>query len=239
MHDFIDVSQMLPVNSESVVEKVIRQITSAISSGRFVIGGKLPSEFELMEELKVSRNSLREAMKMLSTMGIVEIRRGDGTYICAQLNPSIFDSIIYSMILETSTDEEVVELRQTLDEAMLKLAMKKANHQDIEKLRSFITQMRFYFKNGEISRAARLDYEFHLYLADCCKNVFLSRIVKGVYQLFERSIEKNIRTEELFAMADEHHQEILDCLISKDERKIQEAVEHSLSSWRVNVKKRS
>jgi GntR family transcriptional repressor for pyruvate dehydrogenase complex len=235
---FIEGGQMIPVGNDTVVEKVIQQLTTAISKGRFKLGEKLPSEFELMDELHVSRNSLREAMKMLATMGIVDIRRGDGTYICSQVKPNFIDSVIYSMMLESSSDEEIVELRQTLDEAVLKMAISKRTPQDIAKLQSYITQMRNYFKNGEISQAARLDYEFHLYLTECCKNPFLARIVKGVYQLFERSIEKNIRTEELFAKADEHHQNILNCLIDRDYGRVNEVVINSLSSWKENVKKR-
>lgn len=226
-----------PIGPETVVSKVIDRITSAISAGQFKAGQKLPSEYELIEELQVSRNSLREAMKILSAMGIVDIRRGDGTYICSQVNPNLFDSIVYSLIFESSTDEEIIELRQTLDEATLKLALKKRTPEDIERLEKYIEGMRFYFKNGEISKAARLDYEFHIYLSDVCKNQFLARIVKGVYQLFEQSIEKNIRTEELFAKADEYHQNIVDCLKDRDFSRIEAVVERSLSSWKQNVKK--
>lgn len=229
--------QMAPIEKETVVEKVIHQLTLAISSGRFKMGQKLPSEFELMDELNVSRNSLREAMKILSAMGIVNIKRGDGTYVFSQVNPSVFDSIIYSMIFEASTDDEVIELRQTFDEAVLKLAMKKCTDQQIDQLQNYIEQMRYYFANGEISRAAKIDYQFHLYLTECSSNVFLIRIVKGVYQLFEQSIEKNIRNEKLFAKADEYHQEIVDCLKNKDFSRIEEVIANSLLSWKENVKK--
>src|SRR5659263_89975 len=114
-----------PIDGESVVQKVINRITYAINEGHFKVGDKIPSEFELMEELHVSRNSLREAMKILSALGIVEIKRGDGTYICSQIKPSMFDSLIYDLILVCSTSEEIVELRQTLDEAVLRLAIAK------------------------------------------------------------------------------------------------------------------
>lgn len=238
MSKFIMNEKMDSIENETVVEKVIHQIMSAISNGRLKIGERIPSEFELMSELHVSRNSLREAMKILATMGIVEIRRGDGTYICSQVNPSVFDSIVYGLMLETSSDKEIVELRQILDEAVLKLAIQKCTDKEIETLQNYITEMRYYFKNYEISRAAKADYDFHIYLADCCHNAFLARIVKGVYRLFERSIEKNIRTEELFAKADEHHQEIVDCLSHRDTESVSKVVEHSLSSWKKNVKKR-
>lgn len=232
-----DKQKLDPIGSETVVNKVIESITSAIINGQFKAGQKLPSEYELVEELQVSRNSLREAMKVLSAMGIVDIRRGDGTYICAQVNPNFFDSIVYSLIFESSTDEEIIELRQMLDEVSLKLAMRKCTPEDVQSLQGYVDRMRYYFRNGDISKAARLDYQFHLRLLDIGRNQFLARIVKGVYQLFEKSIEKNIRTEELFAKADEYHQDIVDCLNDKDFSRIEDVVSRSLSSWRKQVKK--
>ena len=120
------VQRMQPANNGTVVENVLHQIRNAISSGRFRSGDRLPSEFELMEELNVSRNSLREAMKILSAIGIVEIRRGDGTYICKEIKPSFIDSVAYSVLLESSSAEELIEFRQTLDEDVLHLAVRKA-----------------------------------------------------------------------------------------------------------------
>ena len=230
--------KMDAIGNQSVVEKVIHQLTAAISSGRFKLGERLPSEFELMEELNVSRNSLREAMKILSALGVVEIRRGDGTFICSQIKPSVLDSYVYSMMLESSSTEEIVELRQTLDEDVLVLAMRKCTQANIDCLTDYIKQMRYYFSQGELSKAAKADYDFHLYLAGCAHNAFLMRIIQGVYALFEGSIEKNIRTEELFARADQHHQDIVDCLKSKDESKVPDVVKSSLSSWRENVRQK-
>ncbi len=230
--------KMESLDNGTVVERVIQQITNMVSAGRFKMGGRLPSEFELMEELCVSRNSLREAMKILSAMGVVDIRRGDGTYICQKVKPSVFDSVIYSMIMESSSEEEIIELRQTLDEDVLSLAIQKCSQEEIDELQDIIYQMRRHFENGELGKAAKLDYKFHMYLTQCTRNSFLSRIVTGVYKLFEGSIEKNIRTEELFANADEHHQEIVDCLRTRDESRIKQVVGNSLSSWRQNLREK-
>lgn len=228
---------MQPIPSQTVVQTIIERITSAIAAGRFKLGEKLPSEFELMQELNVSRNSLREAMKILSATGIVNIKRGDGTYLAAQFNPNFFDNVIYSLIFESSTDQEIVELRQTLDEAVLKMAMKKIKQEEIEVLQKYNNKMKEYFNIGDIAKAAKLDYQFHLFLTDCCANVFLARIVKSVYQIFEKSIEKNIRTEELFAKAFENHQLVIDSLVKKDETMITPVVTQTLESWKKNVKK--
>lgn len=228
--------RMKPINNLTVVEQVIEQMTDMLLAGRFKAGDKLPSEFELMDELHVSRNSLREAMKILSAMGVVDIRRGDGTYICQTLQPSIFDSVIYSMMMGASEANEIIELRQSLDENVLNLATRKCTDEEIDRLQEMIGQMRQCFAEGKISEAAGLDYRFHIYLTQCARNRFLTRIVTGVYRLFENSIEENIRTEELFAMADDHHQEIVDCLRSRDESRVREVVSHSLSSWQQNIK---
>ncbi len=227
---------MEPVSSSSVVDNVLREIRNAISAGRFHSGDRLPSEFELMKELNVSRNSLREAMKILATMGIVEIRRGDGTYICTEIKPNFIDSVAYSVLLENSSAEELIEFRQTLDEDVLYLAIQKSTQEDIQTLQEYINRMRQRFNDGEISAAARLDYQFHQYLAHCTRNRFLERMVLGVYDLFERSIEQNIRTEEGFASADQHHQEMVNCIIQRDKSQVEDVIARSLSSWRKDVK---
>ena len=233
----VDYTQrMQPVNTGTVVDSVLHQIRNAISSGRFRSGDRLPSEFELMKELNVSRNSLREAMKILSAMGVVEIRRGDGTYICKEVKPSIVDSIVYSVLLEDSSEEELIEFRQTLDEDVLHLAIRKATSEDVKNLQAYVDQMRKSFSRGELGEAAKLDYQFHQYMAKCTRNRFLERMVHGVYDLFERSIENNILTEEGFASADKHHQEMVDCIITKDEHRVEEVIAQSLSSWRKDVK---
>lgn len=220
------------VNNGSVVDNVLQQIRNAISRGRFRSGDRLPSEFELMEELGVSRNSLREAMKILEAIGVVEIRRGDGTYICEEIKSNYIDTIAYSVLLEGSSAEELAEFRQTLDEDVLHLAVRKSSESDITQLQSYIDQMRLAFREGELKKAGKFDLAFHKYLAKCTRNRFLERMVLGVYDLFAHSIENNIRTEERFASADRHHQAMLDCIVSRDESRVDAVVEESLSSWR-------
>lgn len=225
-----------PVNRESVVDNVLRQLRHAISVGRFRRGDRLPSEFELMEELKVSRNSLREAMKILETIGIVEIRRGDGTYICKEIKPSLIDSVAYSVLLEESSAEELIEFRQTLDEDMLRLAVRKGTEEDIQILQELTDRMREYLSRGEIGAASSADVQFHRYLAKCTRNPFLERMLLGIYDLFERSIERNIQLEESFASADQHHQAMVDCIANHDESRVTEVIAQSLSSWRKDIK---
>ena len=101
--------QSKKINKKSVVDLIMDQLLSDITSGVYPPGTKLPNEYELIRQMQVSRNSLREAIKILTAMGIVEIRRGDGTYVCSQVNPSVFDNVVYSMVSgETSTLDRVL-----------------------------------------------------------------------------------------------------------------------------------
>lgn len=225
-------------NSDSVVDRAVKQIMESIVSGKLKMGDKLPSEHELVETMSISRNSLREAIKILSAMGIVDVRRGDGTYVCKTCKPTVLDSMIYGMLMEVSGDQEIIELRQLLDENILTLALKKCSVEEIDELQGMIGEMEELFEQGKIEEAAKKDYDFHMKLSQCARNPLLEHIVAGVYGLFQNSIANNIRTEALFAMAVEHHQEIVDCLRSRDEKRIKDVVTNSLSSWKKDIRKK-
>ena len=129
-----------PVKKENVVDQIINAITDSIVAGKYKAGMKLPNEYELIQEFHVSRNSLREAMKILSAMGIVEIRRGDGTYVCSEVKPSLFDNAVFGIVYGMSTDAELLELRQIIDEEIVRLAMEKITPQEIRALYENIEQ---------------------------------------------------------------------------------------------------
>ena len=230
-----DKRKLKPIGQKTIVDQIINTIIDSIIKGNYKAGTKLPSEYELIEEMQVSRNSLREAMKILSTMGIVEIKRGDGTYVCSQVNPSVFDRVVYSMIYDVSTSTELLELRQILDEATVQLAVQKITYSEMEKLQENIDQMKAAIQAQDIERMQKYDMEFHMTLIESCKNVFFIRIMKGVYSIFENSIGENVRTDKIDSLAAVYHQRILNCIKDKNYDDIHAAVEDSLKTWRNRV----
>lgn len=226
-------SKLLP--KKSVVDIIIEQLLSKIMNGEYYPGTKLPSEYELMENMQVGRNSLREAMKILSTMGIVEIRQGDGTYVCSQIHPSIFDSVVYSIVSEESSEAELIELRLALDESIMRMAMDKMTDEDLWKLEENINKMQEALLNGKTELAQQLDFQFHMGLIESCKNILFIRIAKGIYTIFERSIHRNIRMEKMDSKAPQYHQKILACIRSKDRSQIPEIVRESLLTWKTQL----
>ena len=227
--------KLKPIGQKTIVDQIIGTIIESIIKGNYKAGTKLPSEYELIEEMQVSRNSLREAMKILSTLGIVEIKRGDGTYVCSQVNPSVFDRVVYSMIYDTSTSGELRELREVLDEATVQLAMKKITYPEIERLQKNIDKMKQAIAAMDTELVQQYDIEFHMLLIESCKNVFFVRIMKGIYGIFENSIGENVRTEKIDSQAAVYHQRILYCIREKNTEDVHDAVVDSLKTWRNRV----
>jgi len=220
-----------PIDNDSLVNRIIDSIIQAIVDGKFKVGDKLPSEYELINELNVGRNSLREAMKILSALGVVTIKRGDGTYVCSQVSPRAFDSTIYSIIFMAAVNEEILELRKIMDTQILKLVIKRASDDDIAKLRTHLPTIREAYERGDTRQTAYLDNQFHVAVANLSKNAYLTRIVEGVYKIFSMSIENRNSTKEAFRETEISHEKLLDCLEKRDYDMIESVVNLSLFAW--------
>ncbi len=225
--------EVKPIGQETVVNQIINTIKNMIINGDYKAGTKLPNEYELIEMLNVSRTTLREAMKVLSAIGIVEIRRGDGTYVCSQMNPSVFDDLVYGMIFDLSSSEELLELRKILDEATLRAAVEKATEEDIKKLEDNINLQARAVEMGEIEKAQEYDLEFHNILIQCSRNVFFIRILKGIYSLFAQSIKETVYTRE--NDGPRAHIQMLNCIKKKDYSEISAIVQDSLNTWKNKI----
>ncbi len=221
-----------PVNTISVVDEVVKRITDAIIKKELKPGQKIPTENELCEKLGVGRNSLREAMKMLSALGVLEIRRGDGTYIAEKISPSAFDSVVHSVILEQSTPGEILELRKVLDSILLELAVDKATEEDIRLLYSLQKEFYDLIEHKEFERGASQDLKFHYALIDIARNPLLGRIVSGVYSLFWPSVENTLKSKQEYMGAYQKHDDILEVIKSRDKSRIPQVIDKSLEVWK-------
>ena len=92
------------------MQQVINSLTDAMLNRRLRPGDKIPTETELAETLGVGRNSIREAIKILVYLGVLEIRRAEGTFVCEGFSEGMIDPMIYGIILDALTREEAEAL---------------------------------------------------------------------------------------------------------------------------------
>lgn len=110
--------------NSSSVDYVVNSIKDLLLTKKVLPGDRLPPEMELSRMLSVSRGSVREAMKILSALGIVEVKRGDGTYVSNRGGEVLFDPLLFSLIVSQPSFDELKELRLILEMNVIRLDRK-------------------------------------------------------------------------------------------------------------------
>ena len=104
-----------PTNKkQSAVDIVINRIVDDVLTGRYKPGDKLPTEMQLAEMMSMSKNTVREAIKILVAYGAVEIRRPEGTFITHSFTPKMLNPVIYSLLFSKSNADDLLGLRRMI-----------------------------------------------------------------------------------------------------------------------------
>jgi GntR family transcriptional regulator, transcriptional repressor for pyruvate dehydrogenase complex len=155
-------------------DAVSEAVLALIRNGELKPGTRLPSEPELIAMTGVSRSSVREAIRSLETMGLLEIRRGKGTYIREIDTGSVADAQMLLMLADRKVLENLIEVRITLEPLMARLAAERATAEDIAALRHAIDGMHHGAADIEEWRPPHL--AFHQALAEASHNIILTKI---------------------------------------------------------------
>jgi GntR family transcriptional regulator, transcriptional repressor for pyruvate dehydrogenase complex len=223
---------------ESAVDLVVNNIKNLLITKKLVPGDKLPSEAELCKSMAVSRGSLREAMKILSAFGIIEIKRGDGTYIAKSNNEILFDPFLFSLIQSQADIKELTELRALMEHAVVKLIIDNADEKDIEDIKSSYLKMYQAIKDGKTDPKvlAQYDIDFHAALGRATKNILVEKIYSFVLDLFNPSVQKTHENQETGLDALNVHKNIIESIVKRDYAEGYKAVEHSIVVWKTLIK---
>ncbi|MBZ9686375.1 FadR family transcriptional regulator [Clostridium estertheticum] len=174
-----------PIKNTKVYEQVIIQIKDMIDKGTLKKGDKLPSERKLVEQLEVSRASIREALRALEVIGLIECRQGEGNYIKTSFQDNLFEPLSIMFMLEGSDPEAIWELRKIMEVEAAGLASKRITTEQLKELKD-ITQE--FMNCGDETINAEIDKQFHYKIAECSGNVLIFNILKTVSTLVDHFI---------------------------------------------------
>ena len=233
MKDTATIELFTSPRKESNVDLVINKIKYLLLAKKLTPGMRLPSEKELAESLSVGRSSIREAMKILSAFGIVEIRRGDGMYITKSTGKSLFDPLLFDLILSQPDKKNLLELREAIELGLIRPILKNANEDDLKRIEDEFQDMEHKILNGnrDPQVLTQCDLNFHMALGRATKNKLLEKIYNFVLEYFAPSIEKTHFKEQSGLNALRLHKNILDALITRDFDKAIAAINESLQDW--------
>ncbi|GHV29364.1 GntR family transcriptional regulator [Synergistales bacterium] len=203
-------------------EKVVNSIRDAISRGELAYGDPLPPERKLIDELGVSRASLREAFSVLELLGLIESQQGKGRFV---RRPRDFSDELVTLPLEGSALLELMDARRVLDPAIAGEAARRASPSDMAKMRRILSDTRDNI--DDLSYRAKSDFDFHLAMAEATHNFIFVNVVRMEFNLImatHKMIYSALTDKTAFAG---EHEALYDSILDHDfERASQAATAH-------------
>lgn len=200
--------------SVSMVDKVISYVKEAIVNGDYKQGERLPTESDLIQKCGVSRGCVREAMKVLSALSIVEVRRGSGTFVKSDNNQHLSKELVTPEIETSYTREQLRDYREVIEYALLEILIKNHNEDDLEALEFCNAQLKNEIEGeSDKERLLQLDIKFHLELGRRCKNPLMESLNKSLLELVKVYLEHDYHTVQYIGFISYvNHQQIIDAI---------------------------
>jgi len=211
-----------PIERMTVSEEIIKKLIDLINSGALRPGDKLPSEREMMEQLQVSRASIREALRSLSLAGLLETHPGNGTYVSECFSSLIADQVEWSALLGEQDFLELMEVREPLEIQAAGLAAQRATSTQLEELRQAIERLRS--NAGDVEQEIDADLAFHTVIAEMAQNRVLYRLTLSLRNLLREYLKRATAATETKMSTVEEHQAILKAIEEGDEAKARQAM---------------
>lgn len=168
---------------ETTTTEIARKLLEYFLAGHFAPGHRLPSERALAQTLGVGRSVVREALKSLTLLGIVEVRQGDGTFLRSTESDLLPHAIDWGLLLGTRRTRDLVEVRRYLESILAALAAERRDEADLAALRAELDGM--YAAGEDRAKFVTADIAFHLLIAKAADNETFLQIMESVRALLQ------------------------------------------------------
>lgn len=223
----MELAQIAPIKREPVATQVARKLVEYLLSGAVEPGTRMPSERQLAEAFGVGRSAMREAIKALSLIGLVEVRQGDGTYLRKADSALLPEVIEWGLLLGERRTMDLVEARQEIEIVIAGLAARRRTAQDIEDLTRLLQRME---EATDPSTFVEIDVQFHMRLAEASGNLVLRDIHSSVQALLRTWIKRVLNAPGSREPSYLEHVPILEAIVAGDPDAAQHAMEAHMSS---------
>lgn len=184
-----EIANLKPYRREPPSTEITRRLLDYLLSGSLELGQKIPSERQLAQALEVGRSAVREAIKSLSLLGLLDVRQGDGTYLSRSSSDLLPRVIEWGMLLEQPYLSDLVEARERIEPIVAELAAERRSEEDVETLRALVEEMAA--ATDDVDRYVDADTAFHLMLAKAAGNAVFQNQLSGIRELL-RTWAKNV-----------------------------------------------
>ncbi len=222
------------IEKKRVSDEVFEQMKDQIVSGEWSPGSKIPGELELVDLFEVSRVSVREAIHRLVGMGVLIIKRGEGTFVSEIIPSDYFDTLLPILTIERPNVLEMLEFRNIIEVESARLVSKRADEHDIERMTNIIKKMED--SQGDKQLFSAQDLNFHYAMAIATHNNVIIKVNAILSDMLKKSMEEIVGLTG-YEGGIYYHKKILEAIKSKDDKLSAELMKEHIDSTMSKVKK--
>ena len=229
------IEEMRPVTRTSLSDEIVEQIIDLISRNVLKPGEQLPPERELCKRFGVGRSSLREALRSLAVMGILDGRVGEGTFVSNNNRKYLEKTLQWGLLLDRKTVQNLIETRLMLESQTAYLAAQRATKENFHEIEETLQGLEASIKQPE--KYLEFDVQFHLVIARATQNSILYNLLSMTRGYLQEWIKGSLAkpsasTAEIRAkLSLQEHQKIVQALRKGHAEESRQAMtEHILSS---------
>ncbi len=205
---------LAPIKSTRIYEEIVRQVKAMIAEGRLKSGDRLPPERDLAEKFVVSRTSVREALRALESLGLVEIRAGEGTFIREVSIDALIEPLARLLVSERAATGELFEARRLLEPSLAALAAARATPEEMQEMERILEEQAKEIAAGRTGLAQ--DAQFHAAIGVAAHNRAITRIAHAIMDLLTQSREDSLNTPGRPTRSHEDHRRVLAAIRARD-----------------------
>ena len=212
------------IKQKNISDIIMDQIKEMVYDGRLKVGDKLPSELELANNIGVSRASIREALKALKEMGLIDSKVGGGSFISNNFTDSLSGPLSLMVALNNTDMKSIFEFRKVIEIGAISSAAKNYTEEELNELKEILESMRLV---SDEQILGKLDREFHEKIIDMSKNIFFKINMKAIVDILDRFLHVSAmksKKEDILKI----HTEIYEALKLKDEKLAKKILERHL-----------
>lgn len=169
--------------------KVIEYIKEQMKNGTIQIGGKLETERKLSEKLGISRPSIREALRSMENIGLIESKQGSGNYLLGDFSKNLTESFSLMLLMKQVDYVDITEVRRAIELEAYKIAMRSISDQQLKDIKSCLVNP----LNERFENEILFDKNFHFAIVKATGNGFMMNIVEPLASVCEELIEKTLK----------------------------------------------
>lgn len=232
----LGLAKIRPMNRNTLVGEIVEQLINYLASNRIGPGDKLPSERALSEQLGIGRSSVREAVKTLHLLGIVDVRLGDGTYLRARESAVLPQILEWGLILSQPSTADLVEARQFLEVFIARRAAERFMLGEADSvaaadnLAACLERMTKARRSSSPEEHVEADVEFHMGIAEMAGNAVITEMLRSIRGLLHVWFTRMAAASELNGDSEETHTQVIEAIRAGDPDAAEAAMRRLISA---------